>query len=77
MKVCNICLGPPDSSGTPVMQDTAGDRVYVFAKPGDYSGAQVDFCETCLSLLNHQSWDKIAERAHDVLMLRLGVQDGT
>lgn len=74
MKVCNICLGSPTHAGSPVVQDRAGEKQYVFSKPGaDYTSIQVDFCEDCMDLLQSQQWDKIAEKAHDVLMLRLGV----
>lgn len=73
MKVCNICLAPPEFAGNPVVQDLRGNKQYVFSQPQDYANAQVDFCGKCMELLQSQQWDKIAEKAHDVLMLRLGV----
>lgn len=71
MKVCNVCLGPPDYSGQPMMQKGAGDKVYLFAP--DWQASSVDLCSTCVENFQHGRWDKIAESAHDVLMLRLGV----
>ena len=75
MKVCNVCLGPPEYKGAPQIENGRGDKAYLFSPT--WNGSEVDLCKPCLENLQHGRWDKLAESAHDVLMLRLGVKDKT
>jgi hypothetical protein len=54
-----------------MLANQAGDKKYLFS--ATYKNCDVDFCKECMTLLQAQQWDKIGERAHDVLLLRLGV----
>jgi hypothetical protein len=83
MMVCDICFTPdPTCTGQPTVNITEpgkqGRQEYLF---GHYEtpargprNSRVDLCKECLELLRQRNWDKIAERAQEVLMLRLGVQ---
>lgn len=72
MRVCNVCLAPPAYTGTPtIKQMSKSDEQYLFGL--DWMSATVDFCAECLDAMRKGRWDTLAERAHDVLMLRLGV----
>jgi hypothetical protein len=74
MMVCDICLGAPEYNGSPVIRKAGnGGEEYLFQHPNDRTTSRVDLCEKCVELIRARAWDKIAERAHDVLMLRLGV----
>ena len=73
MKVCNVCLGVPTHSGTPVISDISGNDHYLFG--ATWESRQVDFCAECLDLFSNNRWDLIAEKARDVLLLRLGVTE--
>lgn len=77
MMVCDICMAPdPKYNGSPVIKVAGGtsNEEYLFQHPERRTTMRVDFCDKCVELLRARAWDKIAERAHDVLMLRLGVQ---
>lgn len=59
-----------------ITNTTSRSEEYLFASKGTLTSRQIDLCKECRELMSHRSWDKIAERAQDVLMLRLGVSDG-
>lgn len=72
MQVCDVCLGDPQFGGSPTIRDTsARAEEYLF---GD--AHRIDLCKECRDLFLQRAWAKIAERAHDVLLLRLGVPEG-
>lgn len=76
MQVCDVCLGVPEYNGNPVIAtNTRGTDEYLFGDKTDYSAHKMDLCKTCREHFRNRQWDKIAERAHDVLMMRLGVTD--
>lgn len=78
MQVCDICLGVPDFTGSPMITSTKNRaEEYLFSNKGDINSRRVDLCKECRELFANRSWDKIAERAHDILMLRLGVSEPT
>jgi len=86
MLVCDICMTPdPICTGSPTVNVNEpghqGRQEYLFGQyekngalvsnPG--ASHRLDICKECLELIRLRAWDKIAERAQEVLMLRLGV----
>ena len=71
VKVCNVCLGSPDFTGSPQVNDGSDNKKYLFSS--GWKDSTIDLCVGCLEFFQQGRWDKIAERAHDVLLLRLGV----
>ena len=72
MTVCDVCMRPePVYGGSPYLRKSGTAEVYLFGQKSP--GNRIDLCEECKKLFEERAWDKIAEKAHDVLMLRLGV----
>lgn len=83
MMVCDVCFTPdPTATGSPTINVSGKgtpSQEYLFATYDDAgrrtpgSNYKIDLCRTCLTLLRQRAWGKIGERAHEALMLRLGV----
>lgn len=76
MRVCNICLGVPEYTGSPTIGKLNDSSQKKYLLGVNFQSAIADLCEKCLDNLQNGRWDKLAESSHDVLMLRLGVQPG-
>lgn len=76
MRVCDVCYAPdPEFSGEPMVHKENLGNEYLFRANGDSNGdAEIALCESCVTLFRKRSWDKLAERAQEVVMLRLGVR---